>query len=119
VEKGTDSKVKATIIFPRDLYLEAKRLSGGKLSAWVASVVAKAIEEEKRKAILEALPEEIRQRLLEKTGGNEREAAGLALHYLSLAIEEEEEEAAAQEAIAYANRQEAAREKRGRERSSG
>ncbi len=117
MEKGTDSKVRATVIFPRDLYLEAKRLSGGKLSAWVASLVAKAVEEEKRKALLEALPEEIKAQLLEKAGGNEQEAANLALHYLSLAIEEEETEEAAQEAIAYANRQEAAREKKGKERS--
>jgi hypothetical protein len=119
VEKGTDSKVRATIIFPRDLYLEAKRLSGGKLSAWVASIVAKAIEEEKRKAILHALPESLRSQLLEKAGGSEEEAAELALRLLNLALEEKEEEEAAQEAIGYANRQEAAREKRGRARSPG
>jgi hypothetical protein len=119
VEKGTDSKVRATIIFPRDLYLEAKRLSGGKLSAWVASIVAKAIEEEKRKAILEALPEEIKAQLLERARGNEQEAANLALRYISSALAEEEEEEAAQEAIAFANKMEVAREKRGRERSSG
>jgi hypothetical protein len=119
VEKGTDNKVRATVIFPRDLYLEAKRLSGGKLSSWVASLVAKAVEEEKRKALLEALPEEIKVQLLERARGNEWEAANLALRYISSALAEEEEEEAAQEAIAYANRQEVAREKRGRERSLG
>ena len=119
MEKGTDSKVRATVIFPRDLYLEAKRLSGGKLSAWVASLVAKAVEEEKRKALLEALPEEIKAQLLEKARGNEREAANLALRYISSALAEEEEEEAAQEAIAFSLKQEVAREKRGKERPPG
>jgi hypothetical protein len=119
VEKGTDNKVRATVIFPRDLYLEAKRLSGGKLSSWVASLVAKAVEEEKRKALLEALPEELRERLMEKAGGNEREAANLALRLLNFALEEEETEEAAQEAIAFSLKQERAREKKGKERSTG
>jgi hypothetical protein len=108
-----------TVALPKDLYEEIRSVSGGRISAWLRDLAQKAIEEEKRKALLRSLPEEIRQRLLEKTGGNEREAAGLALHYLSLALEEEETEEAAQEAIAYANRQEAAREKKGKERSPG
>jgi hypothetical protein len=104
---------------PEDLYEEIRRASGGRISAWLRDLAAKAIEEEKRRALLNALPEEIRARLLERVGGNEQEAANLALHYLSLALEEEEEEETVQEAIAYANRQEAAREKRGKERSPG
>jgi len=106
-----------TVTLPKDLYEELRRISGGRVSAWLRDLAAKAVEEEKRKALLRSLPEEIRRRLLEKTGGNEREAAALALHYLSLALEEEEEEEAAQEAIAFSLRQEAAREKRGKERS--
>ena len=108
-----------TVTLPKDLYEELRRISGGRVSAWLRDLAAKAVEEEKRKALLRSLPEEIRQRLLEKTGGNEREAAGLALHYLSLALEEEEAEEAAQEAIAFSLRQEAAREKKGKERPPG
>jgi hypothetical protein len=108
-----------TVTLPKDLYEEMRRISGGRVSAWLRDLAAKAVEEENLKLFLHTLPEELRARLLEKTGGNEREAANLALHYLSLAIEEEETEEAAQEAIAYANRQEAAREKKGKERSTG
>jgi hypothetical protein len=110
---------RVTVTLPEDLYEELRRISGGRVSAWLRDLARRAVEEEKRKALLRSLPEEIRARLLEKAGGNEREAAGLALRYLASALEEEEEEEAAQEAIAYANRQEAAREKRGKERSLG
>ena len=79
----------------------------------------RAVEEERRKALLKTLPEELRARLLERAGGNEREAANLAIHYLSLAIEEEETEEAAQEAIGYANKMEALKERKGKERSTG
>jgi hypothetical protein len=96
-----------------------RRISGGRVSAWLRDLAAKAVEEEKRRALLNALPEEIRARLLERVGGNEREAASLAIHYLSLAIEEEETEEAAQEAIGYANKMEALKERKGKERSPG
>jgi hypothetical protein len=108
-----------TVTLPKDLYEEMRRISGGRVSAWLRDLAAKAVEEENLKLFLHTLPEELRARLLEKARGNEREAANLALRYISSALAEEEEEEAAQEAIAYANRQEAAREKRGKERSPG
>jgi hypothetical protein len=116
-EKHTTRSI--SVRFPEDLYEEIRKVSGGRISAWLREVAAKAIEEEKRKALLRSLPEEIRARLLEKAGGNEQEAASLALHYLSLAIEEEEEEETVQEAIGYANKMEALKKRKGRERSTG
>ena len=107
-----------TVTLPEELYKEVQRVSGGRISAWLRDLVQRAIEEEKRRALLNALPEEIRARLLERVGGNEREAASLAIHYLSLAIEEEEAEEAAQEAIAFANKMEALKERKGKERST-
>jgi hypothetical protein len=104
---------------PEDLYEEIRRVSGGRISAWLRDLAQRAVEEERRKALLRSLPEEIRARLLERAGGNEREAVTLALRYLASALEEEEAEEAAQEAIAYANRREAARERRGKERPPG
>jgi hypothetical protein len=101
------------------LYEEVRRISGGRVSAWLRDLAAKAVEEEKRKALLEALPEEIKAQLLEKARGNEREAANLALRYISSALAEEEEEEATQEAIAFSLKQEVAREKRGKERPPG
>jgi hypothetical protein len=108
-----------TVTLPEELYKEMQRVSGGRISAWLRDLAAKAVEEEKRKAFLRSLPEEIRARLLEKAGGNEQEAANLALYYISSALEEEETEEAAQEAIAFSLKQESAREKKGKERSPG
>ena len=108
-----------SVRFPEDLYEEVRKVSGGRISAWLRDLAQRAIEEEKRRALLNALPEELRERLMEKVGGNEREAANLALHYLSLAIEEEEEEETVQEAIGYANKMEALKERKGKERSTG
>jgi hypothetical protein len=110
---------RVTVALPEDLHEEVRRISGGRISAWLREVARRAVEEERRKALLNALPEEIRQRLLERAGGNEREAANLALRYLASALEEEEEEEAAQEAIAYANKIEALKERRRKERPSG
>jgi hypothetical protein len=108
-----------TFRLPEELYKEVLRVSGGRVSAWLRDLVQRAIEEERRKALLETLPEELRERLLERAGGNEREAAKLALRLLNLALEEEEEEEAAQEAIGYANKMETAREKGERVRALG
>jgi hypothetical protein len=108
-----------TVTLPEELYREVLRVSGGRISAWLRDLAAKAVEEERRKAFLRSLPEELRERLMEKAGGNEQEAANLALYYISSALAEEEEEEAAQEAIAFSLKQEVAREKRGKERSTG
>ena len=110
---------RVTIKLPEEVCAEAKRLSGGRLSAWVTSLIERAVEQERRRTLLKTLPENLRRSLLEKAGGSEEEAAKLALRLLNLALEEEEEEEAAQEAIGYANKMAVARERRERERSSG
>jgi predicted RNA-binding protein YlxR (DUF448 family) len=119
VNSGSTGYKRVTIKLPEEVCAEAKRLSGGRLSAWVTSLIERVVEEERRKALLHALPESLRSQLLEKAGGSEEEAAKLALRLLNLALEEEEEEEAAQEAIGYANKMEAARERRERRRSLG
>ena len=119
VNSSSTGYKRVTIKLPEEVCAEAKRLSGGRLSAWVTSLIERVVEEERRKALLHALPESLRSQLLEKARGNEREAANLALRYISSALAEEEEEEAAQEAIAFSLKQEVAREKRGKERSSG
>jgi len=115
VNSSSTGYKRVTIKLPEEVCAEAKRLSGGRLSAWVTSLIERVVEEERRKALLHALPESLRSQLLEKARGNEREAANLALRYISSALAEEEEEEAAQEAIAFSLKQ----EKRGKERSSG
>jgi len=119
VNSSSTGYKRVTIKLPEEVCAEAKRLSGGRLSAWVASLIERVVEEERRKALLHALPESLRSQLLEKAGGSEEEAAKLALRLLNLALEEEEEEEAAQEAIGYANQMEALKERKGRARSSG
>jgi uncharacterized membrane protein YheB (UPF0754 family) len=103
VEKGANKFKRVTVKLSGELYEEIRKLAGGRVSAWISEKLERVVREERAKQLFEALPPEIRRKLLERAGGDERKAAELALRLLNLALEEAEEEEAAQEAIAYAN----------------
>jgi hypothetical protein len=111
VEKGVKRFKRVTVKLSEEVYEEVRKLAGGRISAWISEQLERIISEEHAKLLLNALPEEIKAQLLERAKGNERKAADMALHYLSLALEEAEEEEAAQEAIAFANKMESLKEK--------
>ena len=76
------------VVIPRELYEEVKRVSGGRISAWIQEAIIEKLERERAKALLDLLPRPAREKLLAAGGGDELQAARLLGKILDRALEE-------------------------------
>jgi hypothetical protein len=98
---------RVTVSLPEDLYFEIRAAAGYRgLSPWIEKVLREKLEEERRRRLLGLLPEPLREKLV-KVAGSEDAAVHLLVKTIEEKLEEDEVEEAAQEAIAFAHREEA------------
>jgi len=79
-------RIRVTI--PRELYEEVKRVSGGRISAWIQEAIREKLERERPRALLDLLPRSAREKLLGAADGDELQAARLLGKVLDRALEE-------------------------------
>jgi hypothetical protein len=83
---GTSMRIRVTI--PRELYEEVKRVSAGKISAWIQEAIREKLERERPRALFDMLPRSAQEKLLGAASGDEQEAARLLSKILDRALEE-------------------------------
>ena len=85
---GGGARMRIRITIPRDVYEEVKRVSAGKISAWIQEAIREKLERERPRALFDMLPRSAQEKLLGAASGDELEAARLLSKILDRALEE-------------------------------